>query len=332
MDDSPTASLENLNKTLLKFLECSACRNFMKTFISQCDKGHNICPRCLPKDERCPNCKEIVQARNVALEALREMAVCPCRNAAAGCDRRLSYREEDEHSSVCPHRLYECPTRDCSWTGRRTQLLEHATREHDDLLWKSDFVYISVVRPVSVPVNTSSVQTAVGHYKEQPREEGVDVTEVIEIEDGAGEAESVDVKAGVGDEEVEDWMVEERQFQKLAGTRNGKKKIYDYVGVVKSHDELFCCFIRCDNSQKCLSIAVVCVGPTKKAKKFAYKVKFSKKCSPEMTTTSSQFTGKENAKVDKLFSSPQCVQFSFSSIHKYFFNDEIRIRIEVKEL
>lgn len=133
-------SIQSLAKDVLHQLECPVCMEYMLPPITLCGNGHNICPNCKPKLQRCPTCREpLSETRNKALEKLALKVECPCRNKLHGCTLTFPIALIREHQDVCEYNPVECPLRNyfhCKWTGPFNEVKHHVTQKHRN--WVTD--------------------------------------------------------------------------------------------------------------------------------------------------------------------------------------------------
>jgi E3 ubiquitin-protein ligase SIAH1 len=129
---------EDLEKSLLKNLECPVCMEYMTPPIILCENGHNICNSCRPNLDTCPNCRHpILQARNYALEDLCYKLNYPCKFREEGCEEMFSGVLIKEHQAVCHHGTHTCPLDrvpeiNCGWSGEFRELVTHLESQHED--------------------------------------------------------------------------------------------------------------------------------------------------------------------------------------------------------
>ena len=132
MDDVSRA----LNEDLLKDLECPVCMEYMVPPIWLCTNGHNICSKCRKSVQRCPTCRaEFLETRCVALENIARRLKYPCINRESGCLELFSIEHITKHHAGCVYGKIKCPfylLNDCSWSGFKNDLKEHAKAAHRD--------------------------------------------------------------------------------------------------------------------------------------------------------------------------------------------------------
>jgi E3 ubiquitin-protein ligase SIAH1 len=119
MDKSP----KDLDKGLMKELECPVCFEYMKPPISMCENGHSICNDCKPKLNNCPFCrKSFLNVRNLALESLSTVLVSS---------------NNSPKNSDSSQKNYKCPfatisNEDCVWNGSLLDMKNHIKDSHSD--------------------------------------------------------------------------------------------------------------------------------------------------------------------------------------------------------
>lgn len=129
---------ENLNNSILKYLECPVCMEYMIPPITLCESGHNICNRCRSKMKKCPTCRQsLLLVRNLTLENLAKQVQYPCRNRQAGCEETFPLDQITYHQSVCVHSCYDCalakaPGILCLWQGPKSEMKRHIDMNHKD--------------------------------------------------------------------------------------------------------------------------------------------------------------------------------------------------------
>lgn len=130
------ATEDDFVDSLLVELECPVCTEYMIPPITLCENGHNICSRCRPKMRDCPNCRrQLLSARNLALEKLVKKIKYPCCNRKTGCEESLPLEQIIQHQSICLHGLYDCPLAQapgilCFWQGPRSEVRKHVEMNH----------------------------------------------------------------------------------------------------------------------------------------------------------------------------------------------------------
>jgi E3 ubiquitin-protein ligase SIAH1 len=114
---------EDLNKDLMKELECPVCLEYMKPPISMCGNGHSICSDCKSKLNNCPVCrKSFLKVRNFALESLSTVLIT--------ADFTSKNLEPSNKSYKCP--FTSISEEDCSWIGSLTDMKSHMKTSHND--------------------------------------------------------------------------------------------------------------------------------------------------------------------------------------------------------
>ena len=136
--DQTTQKPEDLEKSLLKNLECPVCMEYMTPPIILCHNGHNVCNTCRPELANCPKCRQpFLQARNYALEDLCYKVKYPCKFQDEGCEEMFSGKYIKEHQTVCHHGTHPCllnrvPEIECDWRGSFTEFIKHIESQHED--------------------------------------------------------------------------------------------------------------------------------------------------------------------------------------------------------
>ncbi|PNF20296.1 E3 ubiquitin-protein ligase Siah1 [Cryptotermes secundus] len=126
---------EDLNTAVLKLLQCSAssCLRYLYPPIKQCRSGHCLCLSCseLPRPI-CPQCSTpLIQARNVALEAIATKLLAACKYRSEGCPEAMPHGYSMlAHEMQCHFRLHSCFAGKCKWTGTVRNILEHMESHH----------------------------------------------------------------------------------------------------------------------------------------------------------------------------------------------------------
>ncbi|PNF16913.1 E3 ubiquitin-protein ligase SIAH1B [Cryptotermes secundus] len=129
---------EDLERSLLKNIECPVCMDYMTPPIILCQNGHNICSNCRPNLDTCPNCRDpILEARNYALEDLCYKLNYPCKFLEEGCEETFSGEHIKEHQAVCHHGIHACPLArvpgiNCDWSGEFKEFITHFETRHED--------------------------------------------------------------------------------------------------------------------------------------------------------------------------------------------------------
>jgi len=136
--DQTTQKPEELEKSLLRNLECPVCLEYMTPPIILCHYGHSICNSCRSELEICPKCRQpFLQARNYALEDLCYKLKYPCKFQEEGCEGTFSGKYIKEHQTVCHHGTHPCllnrvPNMECDWSGPFTEFIKHFESQHED--------------------------------------------------------------------------------------------------------------------------------------------------------------------------------------------------------
>jgi hypothetical protein len=122
--------------SLLDELECPVCTEYMKSPITLCANGHNICYNCKPKLPHCPSCREqFLNTRNVALEKLATQVKYPCTYRKYGCTEEYNLDMIGEHQVKCRYIAQTCPVQKqnigtCTWTGITSETKTHLKQTH----------------------------------------------------------------------------------------------------------------------------------------------------------------------------------------------------------
>lgn len=134
-------SLED-GTSIINMLECPVCLDTMKPPIFQCQNGHSVCNNCKGELSSCPTCRgALIDTRNLIAEQLAYKVIHPCNNSARGCYEKMSLEDLKKHEAVCSYRLYEClvaKENGCTWTGLRSDILNHTAEKHDKCIYRSD--------------------------------------------------------------------------------------------------------------------------------------------------------------------------------------------------
>jgi hypothetical protein len=97
--------------------------------------GHCLCFICSELQRRiCPECgKPLIEARNIALEAVARKLLTACKYRLEGCPE-VAPRGYNivAHEMECHFRLYRCFTGKCKWVGPAHSLLEHTESQHKE--------------------------------------------------------------------------------------------------------------------------------------------------------------------------------------------------------
>ena len=126
----------DLEKSLLKQLECPVCSKYMCPPIILCANGHNICNICRQKVSQCPKClKQFVDSRNLALEGLARQVMYPCKYQSYGCTEISEHDNIVGHQATCRYNQQVCPVAKlavgtCSWTGSYNDIMGHLQENH----------------------------------------------------------------------------------------------------------------------------------------------------------------------------------------------------------
>jgi len=129
----------DIGKSVLKELQCPACKQYMVPPITICLDGHNICNNCRPTVLSCPTCKQkFLNTTNVSLENLSLQMKFPCRYNKYGCKDTFLYNAFREHEAICGYSPQTCPVdylrlrRICTWTGIAKDVKKHLQTAHKD--------------------------------------------------------------------------------------------------------------------------------------------------------------------------------------------------------
>ena len=123
-----------LDDTLLRDLECPACKEYMVPPIKLCTNGHHLCSKCRGRFTCCPTCKaKFSETRNMSLENIARRLKYPCANKRSGCLGIFSIEHIAQHHAVCVYGKIKCPFHlyeTCSWNGPKSDLKEHGEAAH----------------------------------------------------------------------------------------------------------------------------------------------------------------------------------------------------------
>jgi len=127
-------------------VQCTFCREVVKTFIALCEKGHYACNRCtLPPLESCPACDKIRQGR---------------RSSVVEAVARLSVKDASLTAE------YGCPVSvttglQCPWIGKLDEIKKHIIQNHDkriaDKSGKFSMPFTDVTRQASYSLVISTL-------------------------------------------------------------------------------------------------------------------------------------------------------------------------------
>lgn len=124
---------EDINSTVMNTLRCP-CKRYLYAPIRQCRSGHCLCSHCSEPPPRrvCPECgSPIIQARNLALEAIAAKLLKTCVYRTEGCLEVLPQGFGLlAHEQQCPFRPYICFAAKCGWSGQSHGLLAHMETCH----------------------------------------------------------------------------------------------------------------------------------------------------------------------------------------------------------
>ncbi|XP_069683731.1 mucin-1-like [Periplaneta americana] len=123
-----------VSRQILELLECPVCYEAMVPPVVLCFCGHDICPACRLKMDKCPICRgPITVTRNLFTEAVTMMIQKSCEF----CALILPHYEMYAHSCDCMKRTVECKAGvgvgevvKCGWTGYKEQLKGHVFEVH----------------------------------------------------------------------------------------------------------------------------------------------------------------------------------------------------------
>lgn len=124
--DDPLDKHAELNRTLLKLLECPVCLEYMQPPIHHCKRGHLVCQNCKLRLDSCPYCRSrLCESRNLAMEQVAESLLYPCEFHNAGCKKQILLKDKLAHENNCEFRIYNCFFEECQWKGQRGSLMSH---------------------------------------------------------------------------------------------------------------------------------------------------------------------------------------------------------------
>lgn len=120
--------MSEISKEILEQLRCFECNNLLshKPILLRED-GKSICGRC-PTFEN-----DGKVTRNKPFELLASTLTFPCRYEKAGCNKKISFEQIENHEIDCEYRQISCPflpVGSCNWRGSRSALLLHYDKEH----------------------------------------------------------------------------------------------------------------------------------------------------------------------------------------------------------
>ncbi|RZC00584.1 Sina domain containing protein [Asbolus verrucosus] len=128
---SNKCKVENINKQIVKQLECPVCNELMRPPIRQCSTGHSFCNTCRPKLNNCPTCRQAwSDVRNFSLEGLTPVVLYSCMYNQYGCEAILSGSEINAHEEICEFKMYLCPISNCIFTGNYLSTKNHFKLNH----------------------------------------------------------------------------------------------------------------------------------------------------------------------------------------------------------
>ena len=117
---------------------CGICRDIASNVV-ETSCCHNIfCKKCLEivkksKNSLCPQCRnafEIIDSQYLRRVIEKLKVKCP----AIGCGITLDRGELSDHQKKCSFKNFQCPAYRCSYSGAKTDFVQHLSTEHVDIL------------------------------------------------------------------------------------------------------------------------------------------------------------------------------------------------------
>lgn len=124
--------LDSAEETIIDYLTCPICRDYIKPPSSCCENGHFICSSDKKEFTRCPVCKteNYPNKTNTIFDMILKEIYFPCVNQEHGCPGYFKYVEIHEHQKICGFELIPCrfKSEGCNQVIKRNEKALHEKR------------------------------------------------------------------------------------------------------------------------------------------------------------------------------------------------------------
>lgn len=184
--------LDTAEETIIDYITCPKCKDYIQPPSHCCENGHFICHKCKKKVKICPVCKveNYPNKKNTIFDMILKEMYYPCGNQENGCPGYFKYEEIKEHQQVCEYQLLPCTFQSagcplkfklnekseheqqchfgvscriffklkgtvqevCHWRGFKNQLHEHILSNHQRI-WHPQIIEINVAFAWMLPLD-----------------------------------------------------------------------------------------------------------------------------------------------------------------------------------
>ena len=114
-----------------EYFKCSNCKELIEdVYESECC-GRLYCAKCVGNtvNKACPFChfKTLRFSKNVFAERIQKEIKIHCKY----CGAYLPYREVVKHMMVCEEKMFLCSFSNCSFKGKKKEMVDHMVKSHE---------------------------------------------------------------------------------------------------------------------------------------------------------------------------------------------------------
>lgn len=197
--------LDTAEETIIDFITCPFCKDYIQPPSLCCENGHFICRGCKTKVPNCPSCgtEKYPNKNNTVFDMILREIYYPCVYQETGCSAYFKYDKLREHQMNCKFRLETCAFQNdgckallkpnekpghesiceygvsckvyakikgivytqCKWRGSRKELPKHVTKSHE-FSWCPHQIESNVALSWMLPLNFNFEKVELIHLKD----------------------------------------------------------------------------------------------------------------------------------------------------------------------
>ena len=114
-------------------LKCCICLDIAKDAVETTCCFQVNCQQCMSNLEECPICRaELTVKPSMVVRRIIGRLPVTCPNK--GCNFQTTRSDLDQHCMKCEFQIFECPSRDCGFSGSKRSFADHLASAHTTAL------------------------------------------------------------------------------------------------------------------------------------------------------------------------------------------------------